>query len=107
MFGRVKIGSTLAKPALTVPGSAVIDASPFPLVYVEQSDGLFVARQVRVGLETSDYVAILDGLVEGERVVVRGNFFIDSQRQLRRGASVLWGSSKEIETKEPTRPTAP
>jgi len=107
MFGRVKIGSTFSKPALTVPSSAVIDASPLPLVYVEQSDGLFVARPVKVGLETSDYVAILDGLVEGERVVVRGNFLIDSQRQLRKGASALWGSSKEIETKKPTRPTAP
>jgi membrane fusion protein, copper/silver efflux system len=107
MFGRVKIRSTSSKPALTIPGSAVIDASPLPLVYVEKGNGVFVARQVRVGLVTPDYVAILDGLVEGERVVARGNFFIDSQRQLRRGASVLWGSSKEIEAKEPTRPTAP
>ncbi len=106
MFGRVRIRSS-SKPVLTIPVSAVIDASPLPLVYVEKGNGLFIARQIRVGLRTPDSVAVLDGLREGERVVARGNFLIDSQRQLHRGASVLWGSSKEIEAKESVRPQVP
>ena len=107
MFGRVKIRSVSSKPVLSIPGSALIDASPLPLVYVEKENGFFVARQVTVGQETPEYIAILDGLAEGERVVVRGNFFVDSQRQLHKGSSVLWGSAKEIEGKEPIRPQAP
>jgi membrane fusion protein, copper/silver efflux system len=107
MFGRVKIRSSSLKPFLSIPSSAVIDATPLPLVYVDKGNGLFVARPVRVGQVTTEYIAVLDGLEEGERVVVHGNFFIDSQRQLHRGSGVLWGNSKEIEAKEPTRPQAP
>lgn len=107
MLGRVRIRSTSSKPLLTVPATAVIQASPHPVVYVETAPGEFAARQVQTGLVTTEHTAVLQGLESGEKVVVRGSFFIDSQRQLRRGANVLWESSKELEAREPGRPQAP
>lgn len=107
MLGRVKARSSPSKPFLTIPSSAVIEASPLPLAYVEKGAGEFAARQIRVGLLTADRAAVLQGLEKGERVVVRGSFFIDSQRQLRRGARVLWESSRELEARKPGQPQAP
>jgi len=107
MLGRIKTLSSSSKPSLTIPSSAVIEASPLPVVYVEMGAGEFAARQIRVGLLTADRAAVLQGLEKGERVVVRGSFFIDSQRQLRRGARVLWESSRELEARKPGQPQAP
>ncbi len=105
MFGRLKIRSTPYSATMAVPVSAIISSSPLPVVYVARGNGLFEARPVKTGFQTLEYAAIVSGLENGEQVVVNGNFFIDSQRQIRRGSSVHWEGSKEVEP--PTRPRTP
>ncbi len=75
-------GSTAETGVLAVPITAVLDSGTRKLVYVEQSRGLFEAREVLVGPRAGEHFAVLDGLVEGERVVTRGGFLIDSQFQI-------------------------
>jgi Cu(I)/Ag(I) efflux system membrane fusion protein len=89
---------------LAVPKSAVLRTGERALVYVmtrppqwEQQGGewvevapaAFAAREVQVGPRAGEWLPILAGLEEGERVVTRGNFLIDSQMELLGKASLL------------------
>lgn len=67
---------------LAVPVSAVLDSGTRKLVYVEKSRGLFEPRDVVLGPRAGEFFQVLNGLDEGERVVTRGGFLIDSQFQI-------------------------
>jgi Cu(I)/Ag(I) efflux system membrane fusion protein len=67
---------------LTVLASAVLDSGTRRIVYVEKSHGLFEPREVVLGPRTGEFAAVLKGVAEGERVVTRGGFLIDSQFQI-------------------------
>jgi Cu(I)/Ag(I) efflux system membrane fusion protein len=68
--------------ALTVPRDAVIDSGLKKIVFVDRGNGGFQARQVRTGWRLGDTVEIVEGLKPGERIVVSGNFLIDSETRL-------------------------
>jgi Cu(I)/Ag(I) efflux system membrane fusion protein len=70
---------------LTVPLDALIDSGREQRVFVERSNGVFEPRQVQVGLRSGERVEILDGLTEGERVVMAGTFLVDSESRLKSG----------------------
>jgi Cu(I)/Ag(I) efflux system membrane fusion protein len=86
----MKLKEAPAKPALVakgsgvlaVPVSAVLDSGTRQIVYIEKSRGLFEPRELTLGPRAGEYFAVLAGLAEGERVVTRGNFLIDSQFQV-------------------------
>ncbi|NOT32322.1 MAG: efflux RND transporter periplasmic adaptor subunit [Planctomycetes bacterium] len=67
---------------LAVPTSAVLDSGTRRVVYVEKSRGLFEAREVVLGPRSGGFFPVLAGLSEGEHVVTRGGFLIDSQFQI-------------------------
>jgi len=72
MTAQVSIVQGTAKQALVVPASALGEKSADGsfAVRVLTEDGRVVARQVRVGLNNQVKAQVLDGLREGERVVV-------------------------------------
>ena len=72
-FGEVVIEVESRENALVVPQMAVIDRG---FVYVAQG-GKAVKRAVRLGLQTSQAVEVLDGLKEGESVIVEGSFSLE------------------------------
>ncbi len=80
--GRIAVGS---EPVLAIPRSAVLSASGSPLVYVERAPGSYEARHVLLGRAGDEVREVLNGLKEGERVVITGNLLIDAQAQLDRG----------------------
>jgi RND family efflux transporter MFP subunit len=55
---------------LTVPRSAVVERSEMRAVYVVAPDGRVTLRQVRLGHEHGDRVAVLAGLTAGEAVAL-------------------------------------
>jgi len=71
------------KLVLAVPVSAVLDSGVRKLVYVEKSNGQFEAVEIVTGPRTDDSYPVLSGLSEGDKVVTRGNFLLDSQFQIR------------------------
>ena len=75
-------GYSVEPGLLSVPTTAVLDSGTRRIVYVEKSRGLFEPREVVLGPRTGTYFPVLAGLVEGERVVTRGGFLIDSQFQI-------------------------
>ena len=68
---------------LTVPDSAVIDTGARYIAFVEVSPGHFEPREAKVGAKTDDFYEVLDGLKEGESVVTRALFLVDSESQLK------------------------
>lgn len=75
---------------LVVPSSAVLDSGTRKIVYIEKERGLFEPREIVTGPRTGDVVPILSGLQEGERVVTRGGFLIDSQFQITGHSSLFY-----------------
>ncbi|HPF39376.1 MAG TPA: efflux RND transporter periplasmic adaptor subunit [Phycisphaerae bacterium] len=76
-----------ASEVLAVPREAVLQTGERSLVYLETRPGAYVAAEVDVGSlaeddEGREYYPILSGLQAGERIVIRGNFAIDSQMQI-------------------------
>ena len=82
MFVDVEFQASLPA-AIAVPSDAVVDSGLRKTVYVETADGSFVPRQVETGWRLGDSVEIVSGLAAGERVVVAGNFLLDSESRMR------------------------
>jgi Cu(I)/Ag(I) efflux system membrane fusion protein len=96
MFVNATFMSTGAAPSVVVPRSAVLDTGTRKLVYIARTDGVFEAREVKVGAPTEDVFPVTSGLKPGDKVVINGNFMIDSQAQLSSGMTGLFGGSKEF-----------
>ncbi len=71
-----------APEVLAVPHSAVLWPGSGPRVYVELAPGTYEQRRVRLGRVGDDSMEVLEGVKEGEKVVVSGNMLIDGQAQL-------------------------
>ncbi len=67
---------------LVIPASAPLLTGKRAVVYVEISPGLYEGREVVLGPRVGDHYVVLEGLEQGEKVVVRGNFKIDSAMQI-------------------------
>ena len=94
--GRVVDPASGARPGspLLVPLSAVLDGGARKLVYVmkhppgpmkdgeERWPAIYEPRRVETGLRVDDSIVVLSGLSDGDQVVTRGQFLIDSQLQL-------------------------
>ena len=76
-------GST--ESPLVIPASSALMTGRRAVVYVRLPDRekpTFEGREVVLGPRAGDYYVVLEGLSEGERVVVRGNFKSDSALQI-------------------------
>lgn len=83
MFARVEIASTPAATLdVVIPSEAVIATGLRQVVIVDVGAGRFRAQEVRVGDEGGGRTAILEGIHDGDRVVVSSQFLIDSEASL-------------------------
>jgi len=93
---------------LTVPSDAVLNAGERQTVFVDRGNGFFEPRQVKTGEREGDRIQILSGLKDGERIVVSGNFLIDSESQMKAAASGMGGmAGMPGMTNAPAPPAAP
>jgi Cu(I)/Ag(I) efflux system membrane fusion protein len=84
MYGSVAFAPFHGKDkVLVVPGSAVLDKGIRQLVLVDLGEGRFEPRTVKLGRHADDYAEVREGLVAGEAVVVRANFLIDAESNLK------------------------
>jgi Cu(I)/Ag(I) efflux system membrane fusion protein/cobalt-zinc-cadmium efflux system membrane fusion protein len=96
MFVNTTFVSRAAQASIVVPRSAVLDTGMRKIVYVARPNGVFEAREVTVGSPSDDLFPVATGLAPGDKVVLNGNFLIDSQAHLSSGMSGLYGGSKEF-----------
>lgn len=86
MFVDVEFPLTTSEEVM-VPASAVLDAGLRKAVFVERAAGVFEPRQIEVGRQYGDQVEVLQGLAPGERIVVSGNFLLDSESRMKLAAT--------------------
>ncbi len=83
MFAHVELATAGSIPRLTVPKSAVIDSGAEQIVFLVKGEGKFKPQAVKLGLRDRHLVEILDGLQDGDEVVVAANFMIDAESNLK------------------------
>jgi hypothetical protein len=67
---------------LVIPRTAIVDTGKRKVVWVKINQKQFQAKTIRTGHESEGYVEVKEGLMEGEEVVIEGNFLLDAQAQL-------------------------
>lgn len=90
---------------LAIPRDAVLDTGVRKVVYVDIGAGKYGLREVRVGPEMTAlvdgmkkrYFPVISGVSEGEEVVIKANFLIDSQSQLTGPAAAAYGGALDKE----------
>ena len=93
MFVDVELPITFP-PSIAVPVDAVLDSGLRKTVFVETREGVFEPRQVETGWRFGDRVEIVKGLAAGERIVVSGTFFLDSESRMKAAAAESRGGPK-------------
>ena len=82
MFATVQLDPAPGKAVPVVPDDALIASGAHTRVIVAEDGGHFRAIAVRTGRAAGGYTEILEGLGGGEKVVVSGQFLIDSEASL-------------------------
>jgi len=82
MWASVEVQIPLGLKVL-IPASAVIDTGQRFVAFVDGEDEHLQPRELKVGAKTDDYYEVLDGVKEGEKVVMRALFLVDSESQLK------------------------
>ena len=106
MYAQVEVATPARAQTLMVPSSAVIDSGARQIVLVELGDGRYQPRDVRVGARSAEQTEILEGVKEGERVVVAANFLIDAESNLK-AAIAGFGPAGQGTSGSATAPPAP
>lgn len=82
MYATVQVEAAIAERAVFVPRDAVMHSGTHAMVFVEETQGVFRAREVQIGSDDGGRTQIVSGLLAGERVVNRANFLLDSESRL-------------------------
>ena len=91
MFVDVEFAVSLPE-TLVVPADAVLDAGLRKTVFVDRGNGCFEPRPVVTGWRLGESVEIVRGLMPGERIVVSGNFLLDSESRMKLAAAGVHGT---------------
>lgn len=94
---------------LVIPATAPLRTGTRAVVYVEvpgAAQPTYEGRVVELGARAGEYFVVHSGLSEGERVVTRGNFKIDSELQIQARPSMMSLASESTEATSAQTPEA-
>ena len=95
MFATVSFGAPASGPLVLVPAEAVIETGKRSVAIVAAGEGRFLPVEVEVGRQSGDLVEIRKGIAVGQRVVVSGQFLIDSEASLKGALTRIAASGQE------------
>src|SRR5438093_1965260 len=81
MYGNVVLGVDAGR-RLVVPKEAVLDSGLRQLVFLDLGQGVYQPYPVKLGRRSQEYVEVLEGIKEGDRVVTSANFLLDAESKL-------------------------
>ncbi|MEW6701539.1 MAG: efflux RND transporter periplasmic adaptor subunit, partial [Bacteroidota bacterium] len=79
MFGEMFIPVTGSAKGIVVPNDAIIKEGGKSFVFAALDDTTFSKKIVELGNNLGDMTEIVSGLSEGEKIVVKGAFFLKSE----------------------------
>lgn len=91
MFVEVELPVTVPS-AIVVPRDAVLDTGLNRTIFIERGNGIFEPRPVETGRYFGDRVEIVRGVKAGEKIVVSGNFLLDSETRFKNAAAGIYGT---------------
>ncbi len=91
LFGDVVLTGA-RREGLRIPADAVVPTGAESVVFVSLGDGKFQPRAVQLGATDGAEVEVVSGLTEGQAVVTRANFLIDSESRLRASLAAMGGN---------------
>jgi multidrug efflux pump subunit AcrA (membrane-fusion protein) len=81
--GRVLVNTP---DVLTVPRNAVLQPGSQPVVYLDMGKGYYEQHKVKLGRVGDEFVEVIDGLQEGDKIVTSGGLLIDAEAQISQSA---------------------
>ncbi len=97
MFAEVVIKSDKLVDTVVIPSEAVIRSGQSERVFVVRAPGKFEPVIVKLGIQSAGQVAVLEGIEEGDEVVVSAQFLVDSESSLREATAKMM----EVDETEP------
>ena len=91
--------SDASRKVVAVPADAVIRNGMGQHIYVQTARNTFRPQSVRTGLESDGYTEILEGVHDGDTVVVSGAYLLYSEMVLRLGREPLSAHHERIDSK--------
>ena len=84
MFSRIRIKTGLDKESLSISSEAVIHSGEKKIVFVAKGNGKYTPREIQTGIYLDNgRVEIVTGLAHDDRVVISGQFLLDSESKLK------------------------
>jgi Cu(I)/Ag(I) efflux system membrane fusion protein len=87
MFVSVNFAPAASREVLLIPSEAVIQTGKRSVVMVALDDGKFAPVDVELGLDSDGQTEVRAGLQLGQKVVVSGQFLLDSEANLKATAT--------------------
>jgi Cu(I)/Ag(I) efflux system membrane fusion protein/cobalt-zinc-cadmium efflux system membrane fusion protein len=85
MYVNVRLKGRVVEDALVVPSEAVLRSGERNIAFVTRRKGKFEPREIRIGIEggpNNNYIQVISGLFEGEKIVTSAQFLLDSESRL-------------------------
>lgn len=79
MFAKIEIPVKEKKNVLAIPKKAILSRLNTAIVFVEEKPGEFHQKEIITGLQYNGWVEVIEGLKEGENIVIQGNFLLLSE----------------------------
>lgn len=90
MYAEITINSALDGSRPAIPRKAVINSGAKQVVYLANGDGSYEPRVITTGAAAdSDLIEVTSGLIEGEKIVVSGQFLLDSESRLNESLAMI------------------
>ncbi len=91
MFATAKFVSPVSINAIVVPSQAIIRSGERNIAVISLGGGYFDPREVKLGVESEGLVQVIEGIREGENIVVSSQFLIDSESNLKAAIQQMSG----------------
>lgn len=110
MFATVKLVSPISVDAVVVPDQAIIRTGERTIAVMSLGGGYFDPREVKLGVSSDGLVQVLEGIKEGEKIVISSQFLIDSESNLKAAIQQMRGHegmdmSKPMDEQKPNEQT--
>mgnify|MGYP003338745935 FL=1 len=91
------IGKTDSTKPLLIPATAPLITGKRAIVYIKTNEpGVYEGREIGLGPRVGNHYVVHHGLKEGELVVSRGNFKIDSAMQIQAKLSMMQSGNTKV-----------
>jgi len=91
MYGDASLQYSLGE-MLGIPAEAVMFSGKHAYAFKDGGDGHLIPTRIQVGTRADGWYEVIDGLEEGDRIVVSANFLVDSESSLKAALEAMSGS---------------